>query len=171
MPAALVKLPAHVEVAAGDREGVDGVVEGPVAGAVRAQGGPGAAVPPGDVVGLGDARGVGELPAHVEVAAGDREGVDDAVEGPVAGAVRAQGGPGAAVPPGDVVGLGMPAALMKLPAHVEVAAGDREGLDTQLLRAPSPAPFEPRADQALPFHLAMLSASAMPAALVKAPPT
>ncbi len=108
---------------------MDGAVEGPIAGAVRAESGPGAAAPPGDLVGLGDARGVGEAAAHVEVAAGDREGPDREVERPVTGAVRAESGPGAAVPPGDVVGLGDARGVGEVPAHVEVAAGDREGPD------------------------------------------
>ena len=109
---------AHEEVAAGDREGLDTIVERPVALAVRAQFRPGAAVPPGDVVGLGDARGVGEAAAHVEVAAGDRQREDTLVERPVAGAVRAQGRPGVAVPLGDVVGPGDARGIGEATAHV-----------------------------------------------------
>ena len=111
---------AHEEVGARDGEGWSVVGERPVAGAVRAQGGPGAAVPPGDVVGPREACGVGEGPAHVEVAAGDRQGADVVGERPVAGAVRAQGGPGAAVPPGDVVGPRDACGVDEATAHVEV---------------------------------------------------
>ena len=83
--------------------------------------------PLGDSISPRDAGGICEATAHVEIAVGERQGSDPGGERPVPGSVRAQCGPGAAVPPGDVVGPGEACGVVEGPAHVEVPAEDRPG--------------------------------------------